>query len=215
VWMHTTCSRPRPPPRSAPSSASAPRAGNLAQRRPALCRGHPGRQHQAGHPQAAAGRLLPLVPGAAPPRRAGLVAVVQEADGNGVSTRRVDRLIEQLGVHGLSKDQGSRLCRGLDEQVQPSGSGRWRPLPSLWLDAKVERVRQRGGVRDTALGSPTAGTNVAGERCWTRRSVRPRPRRLAGVPAPAARAWPDRVRLVISDAHQGSKAAIARVLGCP
>jgi putative transposase len=63
-----------------------------------------------------------------PRRRAeqALVAVVQEAYVNGVSTRRVDRLVEQLGVAGMSKDQVSRLCRGLDEQDAASGSGRWR-----------------------------------------------------------------------------------------
>jgi transposase-like protein len=55
-----------------------------------------------------------------PRRRAeqALVAVVQEAYVNGVSTRRVDRLVEQLGLHHLSKDTVSRLCRGLDEQVR-------------------------------------------------------------------------------------------------
>ncbi len=42
-----------------------------------------------------------------------LVAVVQEAYVNGVSTRKVDRLVEQLGVSGMSKDQVSRLCRSL------------------------------------------------------------------------------------------------------
>ena len=46
-----------------------------------------------------------------------LVAVVQEAYVNGVSTRKVDRLVEQMGLRGMSKDQVSRLCRGLDEQV--------------------------------------------------------------------------------------------------
>src|SRR3954470_23638324 len=48
-----------------------------------------------------------------PRRRAeqALVAVVQEAYVNGVSTRKVDRLVEQMGVH-MSKDQVSRLCRG-------------------------------------------------------------------------------------------------------
>src|SRR3954453_17178724 len=45
-----------------------------------------------------------------------LVAVVQEAYVNGVSTRTVDRLVEQLGVAGIGKDAVSRLCRGLDEQ---------------------------------------------------------------------------------------------------
>jgi transposase-like protein len=89
-----------------------------------------------------------------PRRRAeqALVAVVQEAYVNGVSTRRVDRLVEQLGVAGMSKDQVSRLCGGLDEQVQMF---RVRPLegryPYLWLDAKVERVREPGGVRHKAL----------------------------------------------------------------
>jgi len=74
--------------------------------------------------------------------------VVQEACVNGVSTREVDRLVEQLGAESLSKDQVSRMCRGLDEQVQ---AFRERPLegrhPYLWLHAKVERVREAGGVR--------------------------------------------------------------------
>src|SRR3954449_10668737 len=81
-----------------------------------------------------------------------LVAVVQEAYVNGVSTRKVDRLVEQLGLRGMSKDQVSRLCRGLDEQVRIF---RERELegayPYLWLDAKVERVREPGGVRQKAL----------------------------------------------------------------
>jgi putative transposase len=54
-----------------------------------------------------------------PRRRAeqALVAVVQEASVNGISTRKVDRLVEQLGLQAMSKDTVSRLCRGLDEQV--------------------------------------------------------------------------------------------------
>jgi transposase-like protein len=44
--------------------------------------------------------------------------VVQEAYVNGISTRKVDRLVEQLGLRGMSKDTVSRLCRGLDEQVR-------------------------------------------------------------------------------------------------
>ena len=55
-----------------------------------------------------------------PRRRAeqALVAVVQEAYVNGISTRKVDRLVEQLGLQQMTKDTVSRLCRGLDEQVQ-------------------------------------------------------------------------------------------------
>ncbi len=74
-----------------------------------------------------------------------LVCVVQEAYVNGVSTRKVDRLVEQLGVASMSKDQVSRLCGLLDEQVRVF---RERPLegryPYLWLDAKVERVPRAG-----------------------------------------------------------------------
>jgi len=89
-----------------------------------------------------------------PRRRAeqALVAVVQEAYVHGVSTRKVDRLVEQMGLRGLSKDQVSRICRGLDQQVSAFRS---RPLdgeyPYLWLDAKIERVREPGGVRHKAL----------------------------------------------------------------
>jgi putative transposase len=65
------------------------------------------------------------------------VAVVQEAYVNGVSTRKVDRLVEQLGVAGIGKDAISRLCRGLAEQVRVF---RERPLegryPYVWLDAR-------------------------------------------------------------------------------
>jgi putative transposase len=71
---------------------------------------------------------------------------VQEAYVNGISTRKVDRLVEQLGRQAMSKDTVSRLCRGLDEQVTVF---RERPLegsyPYLWLNAKVERVRERAG----------------------------------------------------------------------
>lgn len=153
-----------------------------------------------------------------PRRRAeqALVAVVQEAYVNGVSTRKVDRLVEQMGLRGLSKDQVSRMCRGLDEQV---ALFRNRPLdgayPYLWLDAKVERVRERGGVRQKALVIAYAvhesgvrevlGIDVGEaetEAFWTEFLFALKARGLAGV------------RLCVSDAHQGLVNAIARVLGC-
>jgi len=153
-----------------------------------------------------------------PRRRAeqALVAVVQEAYVNGVSTRKVDRLVEQMGLRGLSKDQVSRMCRGLDEQVQ---AFRQRPLegdyPYLWLDAKVERVREPGGVRQKALViayavHETGVREVLGldvgeaetEAFWTEFLFSLKARGLAGV------------RLCVSDAHQGLRNAIARVLGC-
>jgi putative transposase len=153
-----------------------------------------------------------------PRRRAeqALVAVVQEAYVNGVSTRKVDRLVEQLGLRGMTKDQVSRLCRGLDEQVSVF---RERPLagayPYLWLDAKVERVREPGGVRHKALViaygvHETGRREVVGldvgeaetESFWRAflRSLRAR-----GL---------DGVQLVVSDAHTGLHTAIAKVFGC-
>ena len=146
-----------------------------------------------------------------------LVAVVQEAYVNGVSTRKVDRLVEALGLAGVSKDTVSRLCRGLDEQVQ---AFRERPLegayPYLWLDAKVEKVRAGGRVEHHAL-VVAYGVDATGQRevigldvgaaeteAFWREFLRSLVRRgLAGV------------QLVISDAHQGLKAAIAQVLGAP
>src|SRR5829696_1631504 len=146
-----------------------------------------------------------------------LVAVVQEAYVNGVSTRKVDRLVEALGLAGVSKDTVSRLCRGLDEQVV---AFRARPLevayPYLWLDAKVEKVRAGGRVEHRAV-VVAYGVDQSGQRevlgldvgaaeteAFWREFLRGLVRRgLAGV------------QLVVSDAHEGLKAAIAQVLGAP
>jgi hypothetical protein len=53
---------------------------------------------------------------------------VQEAYVNGVSTRKVDRLVEQMGLRGLSTDQVSRMCRGLMIRSRRSATGRWTAL---------------------------------------------------------------------------------------
>ena len=145
-----------------------------------------------------------------------LVAVVQEAYVNGVSTRKVERLVEQLGIAAMGKDQVSRLCASLDDQV---AAFRERPLEArylyLWLDAKIERVRERGGVRQKCLVI-AYGVHESGRRevigldvgeCETEAFWREflrslRARGLAGV------------QLCVSDAHEGLKNAIAQVLGC-
>jgi putative transposase len=154
-----------------------------------------------------------------PRRRAeqALVAVVQEAYVNGVSTRKVDRLVTQLGLQGMTKDQVSRLCRGLDEQVRVF---RERPLegayPYLWLDAKVERVREPGGVRHKALVI-AYGVHHSGRREVIGLDVGEAETEsfwrefLRGLRARGL----DGVRLCVSDAHAGLKQAIAQVLGCP
>src|SRR5271167_4442398 len=146
-----------------------------------------------------------------------IVAVVLEAYVNGVSTRKVDRLVEQLGIAGMTKDRVSALCRALDEQVTVF---RERPLegsyPYLWLDAKHLKVRSDGHVRSKAVVI-AYGVHESGRRevidldvgevesgaFWVEFLRSLRARGLTGV------------RLCASDAHVGLKGAIARVLGCP
>jgi transposase-like protein len=146
-----------------------------------------------------------------------LVAVVAEAYVNGVSTRKVERLVQQLGVESMSRSTVSRLCKTLDEQVKIF---RTRPLegryPYLWLDAKLQRVREPGGVRQKALVvaygvHETGRREVIGidvgeaesEAFWREFLRSLMARGLAGV------------LLCVSDAHLGLKHAIAQVLACP
>jgi len=145
-----------------------------------------------------------------------LVAVVQEAYVAGVSTRKVDQLVESLGLR-ISKSEVSRICQGLDEQVE---AFRNRPLegryPYLWLDAKVEKVRDGGRVVPKALVLAYAvhesgyreviGLDV-GE-CETEAFWR-------GFLRSLVKRGLTGVQLVVSDAHAGLKAAIAQTLDCP
>jgi putative transposase len=145
-----------------------------------------------------------------------LVAVVQEAYVAGVSTRKVDQLVESLGLR-ISKSEVSRICQGLDEQVE---AFRNRPLegryPYLWLDAKIEKVRDGGRVVPKALVLAYAvhesgyreviGLDV-GE-CETEAFWRSFLRSLVKRGLHGG-------QLVVSDAHAGLKAAIAQTLDCP
>lgn len=145
-----------------------------------------------------------------------LLGVVMEAYVNGVSTRKVDHLVAELGIH-MSKDQVSRICRELDEQVE---AFRTRPLegayPYLWLDAKHLKVRDSGHVHSKALMVAFAvhesgrreviGIEIAEsetEAGWAAFLRELRARGLQGV------------RLAVSDDHLGLKVAISKVLGCP
>ena len=145
-----------------------------------------------------------------------LVAVVQQAYVCGVSTRRVDQLVESLGLR-ISRSEVSRICSGLDEQVEAFRS---RPLegryPYLWLDAKVEKVRDGGRVVRKCLVI-AHGVHESGRRevigldcgeCETEAFWRDFLRSLVkrGLTG---------VQLVVSDAHEGLKQAIAQVLGAP
>jgi transposase-like protein len=145
-----------------------------------------------------------------------LVSVIQEAYVAGVSTRKVDQVVESLGLR-ISKSEVSRICQGLDEQVEAFRS---RPLegryPYLWLDAKVEKVRDGGRVVRKCLVL-AYGVHESGYRevigldvgeCETEAFWRSFLRSLVerGLSG---------VQLVVSDAHAGLKKAIAQVLGCP
>ena len=143
-----------------------------------------------------------------------LTAVVQEAYIQGVSTRSVDDLVQAMGMTGISKSQVSRLCGEIDERVNTFLS---RPLegewPYLWLDATYVKVRQAGRIvsvaviiavcvnddgRREVLGM-TVGASEA-ETFWTDFLRSLARRGLRGV------------KLAISDAHEGLKAAVAKVL---
>ena len=143
-----------------------------------------------------------------------LLAVVQEAYIHGVSTRRVDDLVQALGMQGISKSQVSRLCQELDGEVERF---RGRKLdgtyPYVWLDATYVKVRQEGRVIAQAVVL-AIGVRASGEREVLGLDVGPSEDGafwtafLRGLTARGLTG----VQLVISDAHEGLKGAIAAVL---
>jgi putative transposase len=78
--------------------------------------------------------------------------VIQEAWVAGVSTRKVEDLVQALGMSGISKSQVSKLCKEIDERVS---SFLDRPLegdwPYLWLDATYLKQRQGGRIVSVAV----------------------------------------------------------------
>ena len=145
-----------------------------------------------------------------------LLAVIQQAYVEGVSTRRVDDLVKALGCEGISKSQVSRICQELDVVVdgfmgRPLDAG---PYPYLWLDALTQKVREAGRIVNVSVVVATAvngedkreiigmdvGTSEDGA-FW-----------LAFLRSLSARGLSG-VELVVSDAHQGLRGAIAAVFG--
>ncbi len=151
-----------------------------------------------------------------PRRRAerALVAVVQEAYLQGVSTRRVDDLVQALGMQGISKSQVSRLCAELDKEVERFRTRKLEgPYPYIWLDGTFVKVRENGRVVSQAIVIAIAVT-ASGEREVLGMDVGPSESGafwLAFLRDLAARGL-NGVKLVISDAHAGLKAAIGTVL---
>jgi len=156
-------------------------------------------------------------PGFLEPRRTAekaMAAVIQEAYIQGISTRSVDDLVKALGMSGVSKSQVSRLCEELDERV---GAFLNRPLegdwPYLWIDATYVKTREAGRIVSVAVIVAVA-VNTEGQR------------EVLGLkvgPSEAEPFWTEflrsltrrglrGVKLVISDSHEGLKAAAAKVL---
>ncbi len=142
-----------------------------------------------------------------------LISVIQEAVVRGVSTRKIEAVLEELGIAGVSAGQVSQLCAALDEKVQqfrerPLGESRY-----VWVDALYEKVREDERVESMAVVIAT-GVNTQGRRevlgldimpaeseeGWTQFFKSLKERGLSGV------------QLVISDAHAGLKNAVRKVL---
>ena len=142
-----------------------------------------------------------------------LTAVIQEAYVHGISTRSVDDLVRAMGMEGVSKSQVSRLCAEIDDRVRDFLT---RPIegdwPYLWLDATYVKVREAGRIVPVAV-TIAVGVNADGRR------------EVLGMATGASEAetfWLDflrslarrglrGVKLVVSDAHEGLKAAVTKV----
>ena len=159
-------------------------------------------------------------PGFLEPRRMAekaLTAVIQEAYVQGISTRSVDDLVKAMGMTGISKSQVSRLCEEIDGKVKAflerPIEGDW---PYLWIDATYLKVRRGGRIVSVAviIAVGAVGVNADGRRevlgmeigtseaepIWTEFLRKLTRRGLRGV------------KLVVSDAHEGIKAAVTKVL---
>ena len=155
-------------------------------------------------------------PGFLEPRRMtekALTAVIQEAYIQGISTRSVDDLVKAMGMDGISKSQVSRLCEDIDTRVNAFLE---RPLegdwPYMWIDATYVKTRQNGSIVSVAV-IIAVGINTDGRR------------EVLGMKIGASEAEPfwteflrsltrrglRGVKLVISDAHEGIKAAVSKV----
>src|SRR6187431_2625014 len=157
-------------------------------------------------------------PGFLEPRRSSekaLMAVIQEAWIGGVSTRRVDDLVQAMGLSGISKSQVSKLCKDIDERVNAFLG---RPLagdwPYLWLDATYLKQREGGRIVSVAAIIAVA-VDTEGKREIVGLHIGPSEAETfwSAFLKSRARRGLSGVKLVISDAHEGLKAAVRRVFG--
>ena len=146
-----------------------------------------------------------------------LIQVVQEAFINGVSTRKMERLVQSLGIEGISAGQVSVMAKELDDQVSWFRS---RPLereyPVIWVDALYEDIRFDGRVTSMAV-LVVAGITVEGRRdilaCEPMMTESEETYRA--LFANLKRRGVEKVWLCVSDAHMGLKKAVRKAfLGC-
>lgn len=144
-----------------------------------------------------------------------MVAVIAQAYLAGVSTRRVEDLVQTLGIEHISKSQVSEMVKSLDGMVEefrnrPLDSG---PYPYVWVDALTQKCREGGRIVNVATVIATA-VNADGRReilgvdVFTTEDGAGWTQFLRGLVARGLTG----VKLVISDSHEGLKAAIAAVL---
>ncbi len=156
-------------------------------------------------------------PGFLEPRRTAekaLAAVIQEAYVQGVSTRSVDELVRAMGMSGISKSQVSRLCTEIDQRVNAfldrPIEGDW---PYLWIDATYVKAREAGRIVSKAV-IIAVGVNTEGVREVLGMAIGPSEAEVfwTSFLRLLTRRGLRGVKLVISDAHEGLKAAAAKVL---
>jgi len=143
-----------------------------------------------------------------------LTAVIQEAYIQGISTRSVDDLVKAMGMSGISKSQVSRLCEEIDQRVtaflERPIEGDW---PYLWIDATYVKVRENGRIVSVAV-IVAVGVNSDGRREVLGLEIGPSEAETfwTAFLRKLARRGLRGVKLVISDAHEGIKAAVSKVL---
>ena len=164
-------------------------------------------------------------PGFLEPRRMAekaLTAVIQEACIQGISTRSVDELVKAMGMNGISKSQAcpersrrvSRLCEEIDQRVKAfldrPIKGDW---PYLWIDATYVKVRQQGRIVSVAV-IVAVGVNSDGRREGLGMDIGPSEAETFWTTflRKLARRGLRGVKLVVSDAHEGIKVAVSKVL---
>lgn len=142
-----------------------------------------------------------------------IISVIQEAVVKGVSTRKIEAVLEELGIAGVSAGQVSQLCAALDEKVRKFREGPLGEIRYVWVDALYEKVRVDDRVESMAVVIAT-GVNLEGRREVLGLDV---------IPAESEEGWAqffkslkerglNGVKLVISDAHTGLRAAVRKVM---